>query len=201
LVIQQTYNQIKEKILDKGYKFFEGGAYDVNLFGIRSNSLQVDEWNDVLGIAYKDNIGNGICIMHRGSTKPGLYWLKNKMGNVKGTAILIPDQYRGCWKIGEHKGYEALQQKGDNIFKVWRDNDEDGKFDYTGEIHGDVTGLNMHTESLIHKTEKVGAYSAGCQVRADDLEHFQTMQILKISNKIFGNSFSYTLLEERDFID
>jgi hypothetical protein len=200
MTILLTYDQIRAAIQNKGYAFFEDGAYDVNLYGIRNSSMDADEWNDVLGVAYKDKIGNKINLMHKGSTKPGLYWLKKKMGNLQGTAILIPGQYRGCWKIGEHKGYEALSQKS-GVFRVWRDNDSDGKFDYSGKTYDDVTGLNMHTESLIHKTEKVGAYSAGCQVRADDLEHFMVMQVLKISNKIFGNSFSFTLLEERDFIN
>lgn len=198
--IKLTYDQIKDQIKSKGYSFFESGPYDVNLYGIRNRSTQVDEWNDVLGVAFTDNIGNKHNLMHPGSTKPGLYWLKKKMGNMNGTAILIPDQYRACWMIDEHKGYEALKQKGSEIFKVWRDADKDGQFDYNGPLHRDVTGLNMHAGPMISEPNKVGAYSAGCQVRAEDLEHFMVMQILKISCKLYGNSFSYTLLEERDFI-
>jgi hypothetical protein len=58
----------------------------------------------------------------------------------------------------------------------------------------------MHCESLINDTEKVGAYSAGCQVRAFDLEHFSVMYIAKRAAIIYGNLFSYALFEEQDVI-
>lgn len=196
--VKLTYNELKEVIKNKGHIFFESGPYDVNLYGIRSESLQVDEFNDILGIAFKDRFDNKINFMSEGTTKPGLYWLKKKMGNINGTAILIPGQYRGVWKISTHKGYEALAQSKNGVFKVWRDNDADGQFDYNGKIYTDVTGLNMHTESLVADTEKVGAYSAGCQVRKDTNEHFAVIDLLKTAASIYGNSFSYTLLEEDD---
>jgi len=199
--IKLTYDQLAEAFEAKDFKFFDKGAYNVNLYGIRNSSYNANEWNDVLGIAYRDHIGNPINMMHRGSTKPGLYWLKDKMGNIEGTAILCPGQHSNCWKIGLHKGYEALQQKAEGVFKVWRDDDKDGRFDYHGDVYTNVTGLNCHTESLLLDSDKVGAYSAGCQVRAISFEHFQMMEIVKRSNQLFGNSFSYTLFDERELMD
>lgn len=195
-----TYSNIEKTTKRKGYKFWTG-KYNPFLYGIRSRSMVVDEWNDILGICFEDDFGNKINLMHRGSTKPGLYWLKKKMGNVNGTAILIPGQYRRCWTLGKHKDYKALVQARNDVFKVWRDNDQDGQFDYNGKVYEDVTGLNGHTESLLSKTEKVGAYSAGCQVREFDREHFVVMNLLEKSIDQWGDSFSYTLFEDRDFID
>jgi hypothetical protein len=190
-----TYEEIKQRYVQKGYPFYTK-PYDVNLYGIRSTSAVVDEFNDTLGIAYTDLFGNEINLEHRGTTKPGLYWLKNKKGNVNGTAILVPDHYKGCWAIGKHKGeYEALIQSSRAGFKVWRDNDSDGQFDYTGPIYTDVTGINMHTESLLSETEKVGPYSAGCQVRQFDQEHFMVMQICEMQTLYHGSLFSYTLFD------
>lgn len=197
--IKLTFDQVKEHYAKNDFKFYEG-AYNVNLYGIRSRDMITNMWNDILGIAYIDDLGNKINLMHKGTTKPGLYWLKNKMGNINGTFILKSGYYKGCWKTGTHKGYEALVQNENGIFKGWRDDNSDGKFDYNGETYSDVTGLNMHTESFIKKTERVGAYSAGCQVRADDLEHVLVMSILKKSTKLYGNKFSYALFEEREFI-
>ena len=49
------------------------------------------------------------------------------MGNVKGTAILVPGQYRGAYKIGFHKGkYKALVQA--KPVKLYIDNDKDNKY-------------------------------------------------------------------------
>ncbi|GAG43566.1 unnamed protein product, partial [marine sediment metagenome] len=46
----------------------------------------------------------------------------------------------------------------------------------------------------------VGKWSAGCQV-LQDAEHFAfLMTLCERARKKFGNSFTYTLLEENDFI-
>ena len=181
-------------VLDHGYPFYTK-PYDLNLYGIRNTSTKVDLFNDTLGVAYIDHFGNEINIQHRGTTKPGLYYLKNKLGNVKGTAILHPGHYKSCWKLGLHNGkYEALVQSERANFEVWRDSDSDGELDYAGKIFTDVAGLNMHTESLVSVTEKVGAYSAGCQVRQNDFEHFVVVNLCKMQiQEGNGNYFSYSL--------
>lgn len=197
--LKLTFDNVKTVVQEKGHSWWEG-EYNVFLYGIRSRSLLVDLWNDVLGVCYIDKFGNKINLMHKGSTKPGLNWLKQKKGNINGTAIVQPGQYRGCWVIGDHSGYPALVQSRLGVFKVWRDNNQDGKFDFQGPTYTDVTGLNMHTESLQTDIEKVGPYSAGCQVRAFDKEHFMVVNVCKLSNELYKGPMSYTLLEERDFL-
>ena len=195
-----SYDNIKNVYEKMGYKFYDNGKkYNVNLFGIRSKDMLVNEWNDILGVAYLDEFGKQNVLLHKGTTKPGYYYLKKKKGNVNGTAILIPNQYPHCWSLGLHNGkYKALRQVG-KPFEVWRDDDSDGELDYSGKIYKNVTGLNMHTESLINKTEKVGAYSAGCQVREFDKEHFMVIELIERSAELYGNKFTYTLFEEKDF--
>lgn len=197
--LKLSFDDIKTVTQQKGYTWWEG-EYDVFHYGIRSRSLLVNLWNDVLGVCLIDKFGNKLNLMHRGSTKPGLNWLKDKMGNVNGTAILQPGQYRKCWTLGTHNGYPALCQSSVGVFKVWRDNNKDGRFDYQGPTYTDVTGLNMHTESLIRETDLVGLYSAGCQVREFDKEHMMVMAINELSVAMYGDGISYTLFEERDFL-
>ena len=49
--------------------------------------------------------------------------------NSKGCAILVPDQYRGVYKIDTHAGkYTALCQRRGNV-KVFRDADKDHEHD------------------------------------------------------------------------
>ena len=58
------------------------------------------------------------------TTDAGRYWLKNPM-NPKGTAILVPNQYRGVYEIDKHGGrYDALCQRNGEV-QVWRDDNED----------------------------------------------------------------------------
>ena len=145
-----SYQRLKKAIEMKGYKFFESDPYDVNIFGIRFGYEVVNEFNDIIGVAYKDDFGNEVCLAFKGTTKPGLYWLKNKLMNPQGTFIMKPGQYRGCWVAGLHgkTRYPALRQNGKNQFLGWRDNDSDGKFDIDGPIFDNPEYVNGHTTSF-----------------------------------------------------
>lgn len=193
-----SYNEVKRVFESKQYVFFDHGAYNLNLFGIRSNDLTVNEFNDYLGVAYRDELDNPTVLLFRATTKPGLYWLKNDLGGVNGTAILIPGQYRSAWMLGYHKGYEALQQKGEGVFKVWRDADKDGDLDLAGPVYADVRGLNGHTTSFNKEIDKVGMYSAGCQVVQSSHDFQILISIVKKATTRYSNSFTYTLLMESD---
>ena len=196
-----NYDSIREVYEEKNYKFFEG-KWDINLIGIRSRSLVVNEFNDRIGYIINDQFKNPSMMFFSGSTKPGLYWLKNKMGSVNGTATLKENQYRQCWVEGDHKGdYWALDQSDRATFEVYRDNDKDGQFDWNGKIWTDVQGLELHTTSLINHKTKVGAYSAGCQITQNSAHHFIMKEVIKESIKMVGSKYlSYTLLNESDFI-
>jgi len=193
-----TYQFIKQKYIAKGYKFYEGKKYNANLFGIRNNDLSiVNKFNDIIGVAYQDEFMNEICLPFAGTTKPGLTWLGDKTGNPKGTFILASGQHPRCWRIGEHNiskptKYPAFVQSASNVFKGYRDNDKDGKFDLTGPLLTDVTGLNGHRAG-INDTFSVGPYSAACQVVQDDKEFEIWLSVGKRSAELYGNLFSYTL--------
>lgn len=195
-----TTELIKEVYEDKHYPFFTG-AWNVNIGGIRNDDLSVvDEFNDILWLAWEDDFGRDNLLIHRGTTKPGLYWLKNKMGNMNGTAILAEGYYFSCWTQGLHKGqYKALVQSDKAKFLVYRDNDRDGKFDISGKLYDDVSGLNGHTTSFINDKDRVGAYSAGCQVREDDKDHIAAMAIIEKSMERYGKYVSYGLTNFSDF--
>lgn len=190
---------IKEVYNNKGFPYWTG-PNNVNIGAIRSDDTKVNEFNDILFFTYEDDFGRENLITHKGTTKPGLYWLKNKLGNMNGTAILKEGYYSQCWELGLHKGqYEALIQSDLAKFIVYRDNDADGELDYTGELFFDVTGLNGHTTSFKNEIERVGAYSAGCQVRQDELDHLMFMAIVKKSMEKYGPYVSYGLTNMKDF--
>lgn len=196
-----THSQIKQLYQDNGYVFFTD-RYRANLFGRRNKDLMtVDKFNDVLGAAYIDGFGNAQCLEFAGTTKPGLTSLSDKPMNANGTFILAPGQHLNCWKVGFHhaddpaKRYEAYQQAGSGVFKGWRDNDQDGKFDFAGKIYTDVGGLNGHRAG-INDTINVGPYSYACQVVQDDKEFLIWLAVGKRSAEIYGNLFHYTLFQD-----
>ena len=196
-----TFDQVKALYQKHGYKFYDTGKYNVNNYGRRNADLKtVNKFNDVRGIAYIDGLGQKQCLEWAATTKPGLSYLGDKVGNANGTAILMPGYYPKCWKRGKHNvgkthEHDALVQSGAGVFKVWRDNNMDGEFDFSGPIYNDVTGLNDHT-TRAHDINNVGGFSAACQVTQDDKEHKIKMAICMRAEELYGNSFSYALFQD-----
>ena len=92
---------IQEVFERKGYRFFAKGNYNLNLLGVRKNTSVSNKFDDYLVAVYKNEDDEWQCLVWEATTDPGKHWLENPL-SPKGTAILIPDQYRGTWKIGLH---------------------------------------------------------------------------------------------------
>ena len=202
--MEYTREQIKEVLTSKGYKWFNdhnNKGYDVNIIGIRNSETDgkiTNHFDDTLTISYKDESGEWKFHQWEATTDPGQYWMEHPM-NSNGCAILVPGQYRGSHKIRLHQGkYEALGQR--KPVKVYRDNDLDDVYD-TDEatITEGVYGINIHRSNPYDKSYYVNKWSAGCQVfrRVDDFHEF--MDICRKARDIWGNTFTYTLIESKDF--
>lgn len=194
-----TLENTKKAYAYMGYEFFMNDDFNLNIFGIRSNDLQSDRFNDYVCVAYKEN-GNWTVKAYPATTDPGSTYRAKSLSSV-GTAIMIPGQYRGAYGIGLHKNsYEALRQK--KPMKYWRDSNNNGKLDLGGKVFEDLAYTNIHraTNTPGGVSQLVQGHSAGCQVIAayDDFAEF-----MKIANKgkgRFGNSFTYTLFTENNFL-
>ena len=81
--------------------------YEVNLFGIRNPDNTSNGFNDCVGLFYKDANNKWIIEQYVATTDAGLFYRLNPI-TPEGTAILVPGQYLDCYKIGLHKGYQAL---------------------------------------------------------------------------------------------
>lgn len=190
---------IKAVMQRKGYAFFENGKYNLNLIGIRAkrpNDRNNDTFDDLLLVVYNDDSGKHVKLIIPITTVPGLSYMKNP-SNVKGAAILKPGQYRGVWKIGYHNGkYLALCQRGDK-FVVYRDNNKDNIIDfYEAATDYGFFGINFHHAG--ENSQIVGAWSAGCQVTQKIPDFNVVMALAQKAKDIWGDSFTYTLLEESD---
>jgi hypothetical protein len=191
-----------EKILSTlrglGYATFESGvAYDLNIFGIRSNDPTGNVFNDYVGCVYRCDALEWHCEIWPATTDPGLYWLQNP-SRLAGTAILVPDQYRSVYRKDLHSGkYMALCQRNGSV-KVWRDGNRDGVIGAKGKIYTDAKGINIHHASYTGTSTQVNKWSAGCQVIAN-IEDFNRLMFLVDKQLEFHptwNSFTYTLITE-----
>lgn len=188
-------------IRKKGYVFFSNGYYNLNIIGVRKNNNNkiTNKYDDVLCVMYKDCTG-WVKKLYKITTEPGTYYMQKELGNPKGTAILVPGQYRGCWKIGKHNGkYNALVQQ--KPVKVYRDGNKDDIYDmYNEVIHEGLFGINIHRSNQGFTRSTVDMYSAGCQVFCNPKDFNEFMELCEKQRKNYGNSFTYTLINEEDLI-
>lgn len=186
---------------NKGYSYFTKGNYNLNIIGIRSNQENkiTNKYDDCLVVIYNTDFGWKRQI-YTITTEPGLKLMKAPTNN-KGTAILAPGQYRGAYKIDKHNGkYDALCQRNKPV-KVYRDNNRDNIYDYKPEnIDTGMFGINIHRSNEFWTRTTIDGYSAGCQVFNDPKEFNSFMTLIKKSAAIYGNSFTYTLINEEDLV-
>lgn len=191
-----TYNRLARTMNKLGHVFFEGDDYDLNLIGIRSIDAHSNRFNDLVCAVYK---AGGLTHVHAfaATTDPGVYYRNNPL-NVKGTAIMKAGQYRGLWKLGKHQGrYDALVQQAP--VTVYRDADKDDELDQAMEATGHF-GINLHRASAHGTSKQVDKWSAGCQVLACNTDFDLLMALCRKSEEKWGNSFSYTLINEDDLL-
>ena len=177
---------------NKNYKVYQN-KWDLNIIGIRKKNGTQNKFDDRIHV---------ICINDKSewqewswpvTTDPGTYWLTESTHKL-GTAILKEGQWRGCWKIGLHKGVKpALVQV--KPVTVYRDKDHDNQHDTDqGESTG-LYGINIHRAGL--NSTNVDKWSAGCQVFAKDSDFEEFMKLChKQKAAGHGDIFSYTLLKE-----
>ena len=198
-------DKVKSVMEEKGYVFFSNGIFNVNIIGIRSKEAKSNKFDDTMLLIYKNKKKEWEVQSSVITTDPGEKYLVHPM-NKKGAAILIPNQYRGVYKVDIHArhnskfAHEALCQRG-NVLKVWRDGNRDKILDHDPEtVDEGWFGINIH-RSKVGEASYVGSYSAGCQVFKNGTDFQLFMSAVKKSAELYGNSFSYTLLEEKDFED
>ena len=195
-----TYADYEKIFKEKGYAYFTRGEYNLNIIGIRSDNKNkvTNLFDDLLIVIYKNGSDKWQRVAYKITTEPGIYYMTKKLLNPKGTSILIPGQYRGCWELGKHQGkYKALVQK--KPVKVYRDGNKNEIYDMRADcVDSGVFGINIHRSNEFLKATFVNSYSAGCQVFADPSDFRKFMNLCEKQRELYGNSFTYTLLNESD---
>lgn len=192
--------QFKKVMEEKGYAFFDGARpFNLNIIGIRAKNHRANKFDDTMMVIYRNKVLEWEVQTSQATTDPGLHHLRNP-SNVKGTAILVPGQYRSTYQVGDHKGYPALVQWNGKV-RVYRDRNKDGTLNMLkSNIDEGYFGINIHQAKNKGETYKVDRWSAGCQVFKNATEFKNFIELCKKAQQIFGNSFTYTLLTQEDII-
>lgn len=178
----------------KGYQINDK-PYQLNIVGVRADSNVPNKFDDKMYVFWNSENGwQGKYFTV--TTDPGTYWLNNPM-QKEGTAILKQGQYINSHKIGLHQGkYKALTQQ--KPVTVIRDYDRNALLDFNnGKEDTGLFGINIHRANAVGTTKTIDKYSAGCQVfeNADDFAKF--LELAEKHNTMYGNNFTYTLVDER----
>lgn len=183
-----TYEQIELLFKQKDYVFFKG-ELNINLFAIRK-VVATNIFDDEIYMVYEQG-GQKIVKKWVCTTEAGKHYLNSPM-NPKGTAIIVPGQYRGAYAIGPHTNYEALRQQ--KPLKYWRDNDKDSIHDLDGKIYEENGYTNIHKAGA--DSSLVNNWSAGCIVFKRVKDFNEMMSIARKAAKKYSNSFTFTLFHQ-----
>lgn len=193
-MILDTYKRYSEAW---GYKIYNE-PYKLNIWGFRSSNQVPNSFDDEIHVFFNSGtLSKPLWIYHifKCTTDPGTYWLKHPDAK-KGTAILLPGQYRDVYGLSKHQGkYRALCQLNGKV-KVIRDHNRDAVLDFkSARIDTGWFGINIHRASKKGTTYKVDKYSAGCQVFKSiaDFEFF--LKLCERHRKLYKNKFTYTLID------
>jgi len=189
--------QIEKAVKSQGYVWFDGAKdYDVNIVGVRNarpGQKVTNLFDDKLTLSYK--VG-GEWFYHEwdATTEPGKKGVM-QFHNSGGVARLVPDQYRGVYKVSMHQGkYQALCQRLGDV-TVWRDKNRDMDFDEIIRDTG-MFGINIHKAGTV--SNFVENWSEGCQVFKRTKDFLDFMVLINRAKEIHGNHFTYTLIISSD---
>lgn len=181
--------------------------YQINIIGVRNKISNPEKFDDYIYVIYKNENFNWQGFRFNATTDPSTKYLKSS--SSKGIAILPQGQYVNSFKLRLHNGqYLALGQSKDIC--VYRDYDRNNtlNFDINTKTCG-LFGINIHraksnsADDGNGNTEYIGDYSAGCQVFQNYYCFQQFIDLLEQSKSLYGNSFTYTLIDkslQRKFI-
>ncbi|MBL7773591.1 MAG: hypothetical protein JNM95_12065, partial [Chitinophagaceae bacterium] len=169
--------------------------YELNIIGVRSNSQITNKFDDYIYVCFKNGMGTWENHRFNATTDPGMHFI-NKPMNSNGTAILKHGQYKGTYQIGLHRSkYKALVQR--KPVTVYRSKNTSRDIDTKKATQTGQFGINIHHAKGDGTTEDVNRWSAGCQVIANINDFKKLMGFAEQHAKLYGNSFTYTLIDFR----
>lgn len=184
----------------KGYKIFP-----FNIVGVRTSKDVTNRFDDRLIVWTVDDMDASAITPERSVPTPSAgYCFDVTTDPGSGTAVLAPGQYVDAYALGLHKGkYTALVQvRPVTVYRqaspIRTDSTPNGyKYAYSNPDTG-LFGINIHRANAVIRSVLVSTWSAGCTVFADPHDFDEFIGMCRRHKAEYGNSFTYTLIEETD---
>jgi hypothetical protein len=216
----RPFEQVREVMLAKNYKFFEQGDYNLNLIAVREDDVFDNKFSDSLHIAYKEN---GVWKMpsFRFTTLAGTLGFGGEKApltaadtgtGVDGVAIILEGQYPQAYKYVSNGWRYPFTEYLDQVkpFDYLRDNDKNGVVSRKTAIRQSGNFKTcFHGMSWLNKdgsysdsefVNYVGSpYSQGCIGSPAVVMFGEIMPIVRKAVKTCGLLFTPTILHASDF--
>ena len=209
-IMMSEYGMIKKSVLDLGYKWFEGGDYDLNIIWVRMNDNVNNKMDDycltcytVQGVEYVTQV--------RANTLPGTYGgLYNPVTvrGITGTAVVQPQQVLGAYHYNEigfpkndYNPFHSSYFSPTKSIKIWRDNNRDDEIDYMqpeDSPPSDVICWHFQGEPI--SSPGHNPWSIGCLGTMLSDWRDIVIPIIRKAIAIWGTNFTLTLIENKDLI-
>jgi hypothetical protein len=85
---------------------------------------------------------------------------------------------------------------------VYRDDNRDEHYDLDeSTVQEGIFGINIHKAGKFENgSTQIDKWSAGCQVFSKQSDFYEFMEICNKAKDVWGNSFTYTLIESTDIV-
>ncbi len=201
-----NFQAVLKVLPQKGHRVYDtkNTDWNLNIVGVRARVTKPNKFDDWL-LVFHRFMGEWDIRHYQITTDPSPHYLKTPINPKIGTAVLVEGQYRGVYKLDTHNrgrpgAHKALCQRLGDV-SVFRDNNRDGEMNFNPDaIQKGRFGINIHRGPRNGNwTADNTIYSAGCQVFADDRKFDEFLKICEKAAESFGNKFTYTLINEKDF--
>ena len=187
--------EILEVMREKGFRGGEPAGPAFTLIGVRSAALEPEAFSDWVALACRE-AGRWNFFPFPATTDPGTFW-QDRPERVRGTEVLEPGHYPDLWRPGTHRGRRALLQQG--TARIWRGARREHYLDTEGAAEAtSQSGIDLFAAP--ESPDGGERWHAGAQV-LQDAEHARfLLRLCDRATRAGQEAFSYTLLEEADFV-
>ena len=157
----------------RGWAWFDGGDFDLNLVALRCTPGTTNAFDDLLTCSWME----GAVWQFRAwrcTTDPGRPALVDPR-RADGTAVIAEGQHRAAYVLGLHTGaYECLIPRVP--IPVMRDRDRDAIVD--PDLPSTSSSVQIHRANPTRASTIVDRWSEGCLVLADPLNFAEFMRLV-----------------------
>lgn len=200
----RTYSQIENSLKKMNFNFFKGNL-NLNFVWERTSDIATNKFTDFLHIVYEENNVKKIITIPA-TTKPGLKGSLLEpvtVEGITGTAIIqSPKQFIACWQFrdtyNEFSKYPYFRQiKG---IDYWRDFNKNNVIDRVQSQLKKIFGTHWHrmSNNNTYGSGLVNNWSLGC-LGCPEPEFIKILPLVRKSIKIWGDVFTGTILETKNF--